>query len=83
MSDEVAASSASRRPGAAALSPYSCATSQAEPIQTPDRAEGQGRGDLAAAADAARGQHRDGPTASTISGTSTMLAISPVWPPAS
>src|SRR2546430_13734444 len=35
VSEEVAASSASRRAGAAAVSAYSCVISQAEPIQTP------------------------------------------------
>lgn len=46
-------------------------------------AEGEAGGDLLAAADAAGGEDREGATASTISGTRTMVAMSPVWPPAS
>ena len=47
-------------------------------------AERHAGGELPAAGDAAGGEHRRAaPTASTTSGTSTMVAICPVWPPAS
>ena len=80
----MAASSAARRAGAAEVSAYSCVISQAEPIQTPTAPS-------ASAAAIWRPQPippaastgTRGPTASTISGISTMLAISPVCPPAS
>ena len=84
VSDEVAASSASTTAGTTEVSPYSCVTSQAEPIQTPAAPS-------ASAAATWRPQPippaastgTPSPTSSTISGTSTMLAISPVCPPAS
>ena len=84
MSDEVAVSSAVRSAGRAALSEYSSVISQAEPIQTPTAPS-------ARAAAICRPQPIPPaastgtwpPTASTISGMSTMLAISPVCPPAS
>ena len=84
MSDEVAASSASRSAGAAEVSAYSWVVSQAEPIQAPTAPR-------ASAAAIWRPQPippaastgTSAPTASTTSGISTMLAISPVCPPAS
>ncbi len=84
MSDEVAASSASRTAGMSEVSAYSSVVSQAEPIQTPTAPERERGGDLAAAADPARGEHRH-LRADRVDdlGISTMLAISPVWPPAS
>lgn len=44
--------------------------------------EGEGGGDLPFAADASGGEHGQRSAAST-SGVSTVVAISPVWPPAS
>ena len=84
MSDDVAASSASRTAGMSDVSVYSSVVSQAEPIQTPTAPR-------ASAATICRPQPIPPaastgtcpPTASAISGTSTMLAISPVCPPAS
>ena len=84
MSDDVAASSASRIAGMAAPNAYSSVVSHAEPIHTPTAPS-------ASAAATWRPQPIPpaastgacAPTASAISGTSTMLAISPVWPPAS
>ena len=84
MSDEVAASSAVRSAGRSEVSPYSSVVSQAEPIHTPAAPR-------ASAATIWRPEPIPPaastgtcpPTASTISGTSTMLAISPVCPPAS
>ena len=63
---------------------YSSVVSHTDPVQTPCAPR---------ASEAATWRPRpmppaprtgtSGPTASTISGVSTMLAISPVWPPAS
>ena len=47
------------------------------------RSHGQGRGDLAAVADATGCQHGVSPIASTICGHSTMEPTLPVWPPPS
>ena len=55
--------------------PHSTVLSHIEPVQTPWAPSAQRGGDLTAAADAAGGEDRARPTASTTSGTSTMVAI--------
>ena len=84
VSDDVAASSASCTAGAAVICAYSLVSSQIEPIQAPAAPRVSAAATCRpqpmppAASTVARS-----PTASTISGTSTMLPISPVCPPAS
>ena len=60
-------------------------SSQTEPVHTPWAPSAMRRGHLPAVGDAAGGEHRDvgRRTASTTWGTSTIVEISPQWPPAS
>jgi hypothetical protein len=84
VSDEVADSSASPSAGAPVISRFSVVPSHSEPSHAPTAPSARAAAicrPLPIPPAASTGT--DGPTASTISGTSTMVVISPVWPPAS